>query len=126
MHKKNSFICVVEVPIVNLKGKKRSVLSKNMTNTFGNSKSYRKQKLCVNVQQKYRKYVVLAVNVCFAYFKSKDTIECYPTDSNSAHPNYVETSGKNLHSNVEQSSMFHISAQAKYTHFQKRLQYSLF
>ena len=76
-----------------LKGKKRSVLSKNMTNTFSNSKSCRKQKLCVNVQQKYRKYVVLAVIVCFAYFKSKDAIEWYPTDLNSAHPNYV-ASGK--------------------------------
>ena len=36
--------------------------------------------------------------------------------------NYAYTGRKNnLNSNVEQSSMFYISAQAKYTHFQKRL-----
>ena len=40
-------------------------------------------------------------------------------------PKYVKTSVQNnLHTNVEQSSMFHITAHAKYIHFQKRLQYS--
>ena len=28
--------------------------------------------------------------------------------------------GKNVHTNVEQSSMFHISAQAKYTHLKRK------
>ena len=45
--------------------------------------------------------------------------------SNSAHTHYVKTSGRDmLLLNAEQSSIFQISAQSKYTHFQKKLQYS--
>ena len=43
------------------------------TDKFINSKSCRNRKLSVNVQQKYRKDVVLAVIFCFAYLKVKET-----------------------------------------------------
>ena len=47
------------------------------------------------------------------------------TDSYSARPNYVKTSAEQIiHLNAEKSSMFQISAQAKYTHFHNRLLYS--
>ena len=74
---------------------------------FINSKSYSNHhKSCINVQQKYRKDVVLVAFFCFAYLKVKaPNIECYPIDANRAHPNnaYVR---KQLHLNAEQSSMF--------------------
>ena len=70
MHKKLFYL---SVHILNLKVKNRSFLSKNMTNKLINSKSCRNRKLSVNVQQKYRKVVVLAAIFCFAYLKEKDT-----------------------------------------------------
>ena len=59
-----------------------------MTDKSINSKSCRNRKLCVNVQQKYRKYVVLAAIFCSAYLKVTDTKDrMLWTDSYSAHPN---------------------------------------
>ena len=100
-----TFICVFAVAILNLKVKWRSFLSKTMTDKFINSKSCRKRNLCVNIQQPYRKDVVLNDIFYFAYLKVKDTLRLWK-----------KKRGKILHSNVEQSSMIHISAQAKYTH----------
>ena len=39
-------------------------------------------------------------------------------------PKLFKNKRKKLQSNVEQSSMFHISDQANYTHFRKKLRYS--
>ena len=47
--------------------------------------------------------------------------KCSKYVANSAHGNYVKTSGKNIYPNAEGNSMFHISAQVKYTHFQTRV-----
>ena len=50
---------------------------------------------------------------------------CYLTYSNSAQPNYVKTGGlKIILVYAEQSLMFQLPAQAKCTHFHKRLQCS--
>ena len=52
-------------------------------------------------------------------------MERYLTDKNSAHPNYVKTSGQQIiYLYAEQSSMFQISAQDEYSHFHYRLLYS--
>ena len=86
-----------------------------MTDKLINSKSYRNRKLCVNVQQKYRKYVVLAAIFCFAYLKAKDTKHNILSDRfEFSTPKLCKKDReKNLHLKVEQSSMFHISGQAK-------------
>ena len=93
-----------------------------MRHKFINSKSRRNQKSCNNLQQKYRKDVVLAAIFCFAHLKVKDTkYIILSTDSNSAHTSYVKTSGtKTIVLIADQSSMFHISIQDKYTHFKKK------
>ena len=52
-----------------------------MTDTFSNScNSCRNQQMCVKVQQKYRKDVVLVAIFCFAYLKIKDTKESMLSD----------------------------------------------
>ena len=72
---------------------------------------------------KYREDVVLAAIFCFAYLKVKDTkYIILSKDSNSAHTNYVKTSEtKNIVLIAEQSSMYHISTQDKYTHLKKEV-----
>ena len=52
-------------------------------------------------------------------------IECHPLYTNSALTNYVKNKWIKIKiKNAEESSMFQISAQAKYTYFHERLQYS--
>ena len=71
--------------------------------------------------------VVFAAIFCFSYLKAKDTESKIWSDRFAfSTPKLCKNKReKHLHSNVEQISMFHIPAQAKYAHFQKRLQYSL-
>ena len=80
------------VIILNLKVQEKSFYTKNMRHTFLNSKSCRNHKLCIYLSEKSRRYVVLVANFCFANLKATN-IESYPTDSNSAHRNYVKISG---------------------------------
>ena len=64
---------------------------------------------------------------CFSNLKVKNTIivERYLTDSYSAHPKYVKTSAYQIiHLIAEQSLIFQLSVQAKYTHFHNKLLYS--
>ena len=81
---KKSFICALVVTSFDLEVKYRSFWSKNMRHQITNSKSCRKQKLCISVHQKYRKYMNLVVIVCFANLVVKNT------NLNSAQPNYTQ------------------------------------
>ena len=69
----------------------------------------------------------LAVIFCFAYLKMKDTKNKMLCDRfEFSTPKLCKNKRKkNLHANVEQISIFYISAQAKCKYFQKNLQYSL-
>ena len=119
---------MLAVTILNLKIKYMSFLSKSMTDKFINPKACRNLKLCVKMQQECRKDAVLAAIFCFAYLKVNGTKDRMLSDRlEFSTPKLIckNKRKKNLHSNVEQSLKFHISAQAKYTHFLKRLQYSL-
>ena len=118
MHKKHFYLSVGDNHF-EFEGQIKVILVENMRHKFINSKSCKDQKSCNNLQQKYRKDVVLAAIFCFAYLKVKDTkYIILSTDSNSAHTSYVKTSGtKNVVLIADQSSMFHISIQDKYTHF---------
>ena len=91
-----------------------------MTNKFYQIKSCRNKKLNVNVQQTYRKDVVLAA--IFVYLKVKDTKDRLLSDIlELITPKFCKNERKkNSHSNVEQSSMFHISDQDKYRHLKKK------
>ena len=59
----------------------------------------------------------------FCLFEKKDTKDRRLTDLfDFSTPKLCKNKRKNnLHSNVEQISMFYISAQAKYTHFRKKV-----
>ena len=72
MHKKRFYVCVGSNHS-EFEGQIKVVFIENMTNNFINYKSCRNRKFCVNVQQKYRKKVILAAIFCFAYLKTKDT-----------------------------------------------------
>ena len=71
MHKKRFYVCV-RSNHSEFEGQIKVVFIENMTNNFINYKSCRNRKFCVNVQQKYRKKVILAAIFCFAYLKTKD------------------------------------------------------
>ena len=85
-------------------------------------KSCRKQKSCNNLKQKFRKDVVLVAIFCFAYLKVKDTNYIILSDrfEFSTHQLCINERDKKYRFNIaEQSLMFHISTQDRYTHFQK-------
>ena len=71
--KKHVFTCVLAVAILTLKVKYRSFCPKNKGHKFIKSKSCRSQKSCNNLQQKYRKDVVLVAIFCLVYLKVMDT-----------------------------------------------------
>ena len=82
-------------------------------------KSCRNRNLRVNVQQKYRKDVVLAAIFCFAYFKNiKDRMLSDRFELST--PKLCKKKLKK--SLLKCRAMFYILAEAKYTHFQKRSQ----
>ena len=91
-----------------------------------NSKSCRNLKLCVNVHHKYRKDVVWAAILCFAYLKVKDTEDRILSDRfrfEFSTPELCKNKREKICTQCLAKSMFHISAQAKpakYTHFQKK------
>ena len=66
--------------------------------------------------------MVLEAIFCFDYLKVNDTKDKILTDIFEFRtPKLCKNKWKNnVHLNVEQSSIFYFSAQAKYTHFQKK------
>ena len=107
-------------------GQIKVILSKNMTDKLLNSKSCRNRKLRVNVDKNIENMWFRQPFFCFLYLKVKDTKDRMLSDRSEFSTPILckDKREKNLHSKVEQSSMFHISGQAKYIHFQESLQYS--
>ena len=73
-----------------------------------------------------KKNVFFALIFCFANLELKDTKYKILSDrfKFSTHKLCESKRDKNIDLNAEQSLMFHISTQDKYTHFQTNLRYS--